>query len=173
MNYWSSDREASYYEDGEIISTIVLGEKPDCSFRLLLNLKKLNEDIDRKHFKMDIITLILQLLTPKIFYKNWLTYDTIPIATEHQKYLKFSHRNNLDQFTNGYCHVSRKFTKYLKPSLSALRLDDVTIAAYLDDCINLNCSSQECLENTEQTIQIFQNLGFTVYPEPKSSHHPS
>lgn len=60
----------------------------------------------------------------------------------------------------------------LKPLLSALRLDGVTIA-YLYDCINMNRSFQECQENKEQIIQMFQNLGFTVHPESKSVFHPS
>ena len=97
-------------------------------------------------------------------------------AAEHQKYQKFSHRNNLYEFTcvpNGYCHGPRKFKKSLKPLLSALRLDGVTIAAYLDDSINMNRSFQECWENTKLIIQTFQNLGFTVHPEPKSVFHPS
>ena len=37
----------------------------------------------------------------------------------------------------------------------------------------MNRSSHECLRNTKQIIQIFQNIGFTVHPEPKSLFHPS
>ena len=48
-----------------------------------------------------------------------------------------------------------------------------TRAVYLDDCINMNRSSQECWENTKQIIQTFRNFGFTVHSEPKSVLHPS
>lgn len=41
----------SKHEDDEIISSIVLREKPDGSFILILNLKKLNENIDKKNRK--------------------------------------------------------------------------------------------------------------------------
>ena len=54
----------------------------------------------------------------------------------------------------------------LKPPLSALLLDGVIIAAYLDGCINMNRSSQEYWENTKQIIQTF-------HPEPKSVFDPS
>ena len=144
-----------------------------------VNLKNLNENIDKRHFKMETITSILKLVTPKTYFTKIElkdTYYTIPIAAEHQKYLKFSHRNDLYQFTclpNGYCHGPRKFTKSLKPLLSSLRLDGVTIATYLDDCININRSFQECWGNTKQIIQTVQNLGFTVHSETKSVFHAS
>ena len=63
-----------------------------------VNLKNLNENIDKRHFKMETITSILKLVTPKTYFTKIElkdTYYTIPIAAEHQKYLKFSHRNDL------------------------------------------------------------------------------
>lgn len=121
----------------------------------------------------------LKPVTPKThFTKIDLkdAYYSIPIAVEHQQYLKFFHRNDLHQFTclpNGYCCEPRKFTKSLKPSLSALRLDGVTIATYLDHYINVNHSSRECWENIKQITQRFQNFGFTVHPEPNPVLQPS
>lgn len=103
-------------------------------------------------------------------------YYTIPILEEHQKYLKFANKDDLLKFTclpNGYCHGPRKFTKALKPPLSELRLKDITIAAYLDDCLNMNKGKLKCWENTKIIIRTFQNLGFTVHPEPKSSFYPT
>ena len=74
---------------------------------------------------------------------------------------------------NEYVHGSRKFKNSLEFSLSVLHLDGVTITAYLDDCINMNRSFQECWKNTKQIAQTFQNLSFTVHPEPKSVFPPS
>ena len=53
-----------YHEEGEIMSPTFLKEKPDGSFRFILNLKKLNENITKTHFKMEIIMSILKLVTP-------------------------------------------------------------------------------------------------------------
>ena len=92
----------SKHEDGEIISPIFLRKKPDGYFKLIINLRKLNKNINKKDFKMEIITSILKHATPKTYFtKIHLkdAYYTIPIATERQKYLKFSHRNGLYQFT--------------------------------------------------------------------------
>ena len=118
---------------------------------------------------METITSILKLVTTKTYFTKIDLEDVdciIPIAAEHQKYLKFSHRSDLHQFIclpNRNCHGIRKFTKSLKPPFFVLRLDGV----------NMNRSSQECWKNTKQIIQTFQNLGFTVHPEPKSVLQPS
>ena len=122
---------------------------------------------------------ILKLVTPltyftKIDLKD--AYYTIPVSPSHQKYLKFANNQDLYKFTclhNGYCHGPRKFTKVLKSPLSTLRLDNTTIAAYLDDVINMNTSLNQCWENTQKIIKLFQTLAFTVHSEPKSNFTPT
>ena len=107
---------------------------------------------------METITSILKLVTSltyftKIDLKD--AYCAIPVSPRHQKYLEFANNQYLYKFTrlpNGYyCHGPRKFTKELKPPLSTLRLDNITTAAYLDDCININPSLNQCWENTQNT----------------------
>ena len=111
------------HEEREIISPIFLKKKFDGSFRLILNLKSLNKNIEKQYFRMETITLILKLVTPNMYFtKTDLKdgYYTIPILEEHQKYLKFANKDNLYKFTclpNGYCHGPQKFTKVLKPLL--------------------------------------------------------
>ena len=127
------------HEEVEIISPTFLKEKPNGSFRFILNLKKLNENITKIHFKMETIMSILKLVTlltcfTKIDSKD--AYYTVPVSPSYQKYLKFSNKQDLYKFTclpNGSCNGPRKFTKVLKPPLSTLRLDNITIAAFLDD----------------------------------------
>ena len=167
------------HEEGEIISPTFLKEKPDGSFRFILNLKKLNENITKIHFKMETIMSILKLVTlltyfTKINLKD--AYYTIPVSPSHQKYLKFANNQDLYKFTcppNGYCHEPRKFTKVLKPPFSTLRLDNITIAASLDDCLNMNSSLNQCWENTQKILKLFQTLRFTVHSEPKSNFTPT
>ena len=121
---------------------------------------------------------ILKLVTPltyftKIDLKD--AYYTIPVSPSHQKYLKFANNQDLYKFTclpNGYCYGTRKFTKVSKPPLSTLRLDNITIAAYLDDCINMNPSLNQCFQNTKKIIKLFQTLRFNVHSEPKSNFTP-
>ena len=128
---------------------------------------------------METIMSILKLVTPltyftKIELKD--AYYTMPVSPSHQKYLRFANNQDLYKFTclpNGYCYGPRKFTKVLKPPLSPLRIDNITIAAYLDDCINMNPSLNQYMENTQKIIKLFQTLGFTVHSEPKSNFTPT
>ena len=121
------------HEEGEIIPPTFLKEKPDGSFRFILNLKKLNESITKIYFKMETIMSILKIITPltyfiKIDLKD--AYYIIPVSPSHEKYLKFANNQDLYKFTclpYGYCLGPRKFTKALKPPLSTLRLDNITI----------------------------------------------
>ena len=123
---------------------------------------------------MGTIMSILKLVTPltyftKIDLKH--AYYTIPVSPSHQKYLKFANNQDLHKFTclpNGYCHGPRKFTKVLKPPLSTLRLDNITIATCLDDCININPSLNQCWKNNQKIT-----LGFTIHSEPKSNFTPT
>ena len=53
----------SSHELGEIISPIFLTPKSDGSFRLILNLKRLNKCMPYTNFKMDTIVSVLKLVT--------------------------------------------------------------------------------------------------------------
>ena len=118
----------SSHEPGEFISPIFVRPKDDGSFRLILNLKKLNEHTEYIHFKMDTLASILTLVRPgafmaKVDIKD--AYYSVPIYPPDQKQLKFMFDEVLYQFTvlpNGYSPGPRKFTKLLKPPLSDLRL---------------------------------------------------
>ena len=149
----------SQYEGGEYISPVSLTPKSDGSFRMILNLKKLNDYMPYIHFKMETIKSVLNLVTPncymaKIDKKD--AYYPIPILPEHQKFLKFSLQGKLYKFTclpNGLCSGPLKFTKLLKPPLAELRLHYVTIAAYIDDLITLAYSFDICSKNVWKCVK--------------------
>ena len=94
---------------------------------MILNRKRLNENMPYIHFKME--TIGDTLVTPNCFMAKVDikdAYYSVPILPEHQKYLKFYFTGNPYQFTclpNGLCSDPRKFTKLLKPPL---RLSKVT-----------------------------------------------
>ena len=88
----------SQHEEGEFISPIFLVPKSEDSFRMILNLKRLNENMPYIHFKMEAIMYILTLVTPncymtKVDVKD--AYYSVPILPEHQKYLNFYFRGKL------------------------------------------------------------------------------
>ncbi len=166
------------HEEGEFISPIFVRPKDDGAYRLILNLKKLNEHTEYIHFKMDTLASILTLVRPgaymaKVDIKD--AYYSVPIKPSDQKKLKFLFDGSLYQFTvlpNGYSPGPRKFTKLLKPPLSVLRLAMVTIAAYLDDMFTTNKSYQGCMDNIQKICDMFERLGFVIHPK-KSMFEPS
>lgn len=90
--------------------------KKDGSYRLILNLKPLNEFVSYYHFKMDTIQTALKLMRPGCFMASVDlkdAYYSIPIAAEDRQLLKFEWEGNYFHFTclpNGLASASRLFT---------------------------------------------------------------
>lgn len=168
----------SHHEPGEYISPIFVTGKSDGGYRLILNLKKLNKLAEYKKFKMETISTILCLIRPNCFMAKVDikdAYYSIPILEEHQKFLKFLHKSVLYKFTalpNGYTEGPRKFTKALKPPLSNIRKQGVTVAGYFDDLMTLAITEGICIQNISKIISVFDSLGFVIHPE-KSTFLPS
>ena len=57
----------STHETGKFISPIFLVPKSPDSYRLILNLKKINEHMPYTHFKMETINSILTMITPNCY----------------------------------------------------------------------------------------------------------
>ncbi len=58
---------ASKHEPDEFISPVCLRPKPDGLHRLILNLKKLYENVVYRHFKMDSILIAIDLMKPNCY----------------------------------------------------------------------------------------------------------
>ena len=93
--------EKCEHETGEYISPIFIRPKPDGSSRLILNLKKLNQEMPHIHFKMETLHSVLELITPGCFMASLDlkdAYYSIPIHPAHTKYLKFYWKGQLYKF---------------------------------------------------------------------------
>ena len=53
--------------EGEYISTIFIHPKKDGTYRLILNLKNLNEHVEYHHFKMDTLQSAIRLMTQNCY----------------------------------------------------------------------------------------------------------
>ena len=92
-------------------------------------------------------------------------YYSVPIAIEHQKFLRFVWRDNLYQYVclpNGLSSAPRMFTKLLKPVFKVLREKGLLSSAYIDDLYLQGDTFHECLENALNTVQLLRDLGFVV-----------
>lgn len=171
--------ERCSHSDGEFISPIFLRlKKNKVDYRMILNLKDLNNFVVYKHFKMESLNSVLDLMTPGCFMASIDikdAYYSVPIAKEHQKCLRFIWRDNLYQYVclpNGLSSAPRIFTKLLKPALKFLREQGLLSSAYIDDVYLQGDTYHECHENALSTVQLLKNLGFVIQEE-KSCLNPS
>ena len=162
--------QESQHESGEFISTIFLRPKPDGSHRSILNLKGLNCFVQYHHFKMDTLESAVRLMKHGCFMASIDlkdAYYTIPMAPEHQKFLKFWFNGKLYKFTclpMGLSSAPRIFTKVLKPVYAHLHsLGHVTLG-YIDDSYLQGDTFEECCNNVKATVSLFHRLGFHLHP---------
>ena len=108
--------QSSNHEQGEFFLTIFLRKKSDGGYYFILNLKKLNESVEFKKFKMETLFTIMQFIRPNMYMAKFDikdAYYSIPIYEPHQKFLKFEYKSRVFKFTvlpNGYTEGTRKFT---------------------------------------------------------------
>ncbi|VDI30384.1 Hypothetical predicted protein [Mytilus galloprovincialis] len=162
----------------QFLSPIFLRPKKNGEYRMILNLKKLNEYIEYHHFKMDTFESAIKLVTSKSFMASIdlrHAYYSVPIAEEHQKFLRFYWNGKLFQYTclpNGISSAPRIFTKLLKPVYSSLRVLGHVNVGYIDDSLLLGETIEECNKNVNDTIELMSKLGFVIH-EDKSVFQPS
>lgn len=162
----------STHSQGEFVSSIFLRlKKNGVDYRMILNLKELNRFIVYRHFKMDSLKTVTDLMTQGCFMASVDirdAYYTVPIAIEHQKYLKFMWRDKLYQYTclpNGLASAPRIFTTLLKPVFNVLRQKGYLSSLYIDDCYLQGASYGECYENVLETVMLLRELGFPIHEE--------
>ena len=131
----------SPHSQGEFVSSIFVRlKKNGVDYRMILNLKELNKFIVYRHFKMDSLKTVTDLMSQGCYMASVDikdAYYTVPIATEHQTFLKFRWRDKLYQYTclpNGLASAPRILTKLLKPVFNILRQKGYLSSSYIGDC---------------------------------------
>jgi uncharacterized protein YqgQ len=156
--------------EGEYISNVFLREKKDKGkFRMILNLKKLNEYIPKQKFKMDTLIAAITMVHEGCWFLSLDftdAYYSVRIAPESRKFLRFEFEGNLYEFTclpNGLRPAPRLFTKLVKVPLAVLRKQyGINITAYLDDTLLIFDSPEEAIHYGEIASELFQELGFMI-----------
>ena len=150
------------------------------TYRFILNLKNLNNDMPYIYFKMETLSSVLNLITPGCYLASIDlkdAYYSVPIHTDYTKYLDFFWKGQLYKFLalpNGLCSGPRKFAKLMKPPIAILKMEGHIIAIYIDDLINVGHTFDECCKNFDACINLLQYLGFMIHPtksvvEPKQT----
>ena len=156
-------------------SNIFLIPKSGGRFRLILNLKALNNFVAYEHFKMEDIRCVRDLLSKgdhlcKLDLRD--AYLSIPIHESSRKYLRFSWQGVMYEYTAlpfGLSAAPRVFTKVLKPVLAELRAAGICLVAYLDDLLIIGKTKEETEAAYHRTKTLLQSLGFMINMEKSQS----
>lgn len=162
--------EKAQTQEGQFVSRIFLRPKKQTGkYRVILDLKALNEHVTYHHFKMDTMDAVLKLVRPHCYMLSLDLQDayySIAVAPWCRKYLRFQYDGTLYQFTclpNGLASAPRMFTKVLKAPLGFLRRTQTwTMSAYIDDLFLAEKTAGACYQAGQETANLFQSLGFTI-----------
>ena len=155
--------------DNELISTVFLVPKKTGDFRPVINLKPLNQFVEKIHFKMENIHMALNCISPwnfmvSIDLKD--AYFSVPIFQPHRRYLRFLWNLKGYKFTClpfGYSLSPRVGTKIFKRIIIAdFRFLGFRVVIFIDDLILIASSYDECLQQLEILKSTLCELGFTV-----------
>lgn len=160
------------------ISNIFLRPKPNGSFRMIIDLSRLNNDIEKRHFKMQHLDVAIDMLSrgcylASIDLKD--AYYSVPINKKFRRFLCFQWKGQFLRFKAmpfGLTSAPRIFTKLLSPVFSAFREEGFQGFAYVDDSFILGESEEECSRAVEWLSKRLSSLGFIVHPE-KSIFQPT
>lgn len=157
------------HHPNEFISPIFLvPKKTPGEYRMILNLKKLNESLPYHHFKMDTFESVLRLVKPGCYMASvdlQDAYYSVYIAEKDQVKLRFEHNGVLYQFRalpNGISFAPRLFTKIMKPIYASLRVRGTTISGYIDDSYLQGNTCADCQKSVNETVQLMSDVGFMI-----------
>lgn len=155
-------------EPDENISSIFLRRKRNGTYRMILNLKPFNKNVEYFHFKMDTFDMAIKLLFENCYMASLDlkdAYYSVPIHVDFRKYLRFIWNGKTFQYNalpNGLSCGPRKFTKLMKPVYATLRKLGINVSGFLDDLLIVGHSAHELEAHVQTVVHTLQNLGFVI-----------
>ena len=159
-------------------STLFLVPKKNGEMRPVINLRSLNRYLVKKHFKMDTMSKVLQLVEKgdwSITLDLSDAYFHLKIFKPHRKFLRFSYQGQAYQFralSFGPTVAPRVFTKVTSVVAAHLRKQSIRLATYLDDWLVLNQILRMLWRDRFIVLSLLFRLGFIIN-KAKSSLVPS
>ncbi|KIH69452.1 hypothetical protein ANCDUO_00200 [Ancylostoma duodenale] len=92
-------------------------------------------------------------------------YFAVPIHEQDRGFLAFQYGGDLFWFTAlpfGLSSAPYVYTRIMKAAAAALRRQGIRLLVYLDDWIFFGNTSESVLENANEAMELFSNLGLTV-----------
>ncbi len=155
------------------VSPINLVPKKNNSFRLITDLREINEHTKKVSFQYETIDIALQSIQPEDFMvtldiKNG--FQHVPVSRSDQTFLGFKWRNNhycWQVLPFGLSLSPYFFHKCVREALRHLRSLQIRTSAYVDDFIV--GSAQDSIDgHRDVTVQELTELGFIINLEKSS-----
>lgn len=157
--------------DDGFVSTIFVVPKPSGGFRPVINLKPLNRHVVYRHFKMEGMETVRDLLRQGDFMAKIDLKDaflSVPVHPDDRCLLRFKWRDVLYGFSAmpfGLSSAPWAFTKLMKPILGFLRERGIRLVIYLDDILLMNQSAERLKEEIILVVDLLESLGFVINKE--------
>lgn len=130
--------------------SIFIREKNDKSDRLILNLKKFNQNVVYRHFEMDNLNSLTHS-------QEGLLYGWSRSSRSKLHRFSFQLEGQLCKYRclpNGLTSAPTTFTKLLKPVLPALRKQSHQIMGYLDGTFLMGVIFTKCKETVVSSVEL-------------------
>lgn len=148
-------------ESFQFISNVFLVPKPNGKARVILDLSRFNDSVEKVHFKMDNLHTATNIIVPGVFMTSidlQDAYFTFPISVKDRKFLKFRWEGKLWRFIGlpmGITCALFYFTKLITPIFAYMRRKGNQCFPYLDDSFIFGFSEDECKASTLTLFNLF------------------
>lgn len=136
--------------------------------RPVINARPLNRYIRYKHFKMEGLGTLQDLIMPG----DWMVkidlqdaYLHVPIELSQRKFLRFVWKGRVYEFQVlpfGISSAPRAFTKLMREPIAVLRAEGLRLVIYIDDILILGRSIEEIKSHADKALSLLQELGFRI-----------
>ena len=161
--------EPTITEEGQFVSNFFLRPKSQSGkFRLIFNLKTLNEHVQYEHFKMENMNTALAMMTKGCYMANIDlkdAYHSVAVRSGDRKFLKMEWKGRLYQLHAlpvGLACAPLVFTRMLKPFLASLRSRGQKSVCYLNDLLLFGNSYKLCAINVQKTTELLVKVGCVI-----------
>ena len=150
------------------VSNVFLVPKRQGGFRMILNLKDLNQYVKYTKFKMDGIEKVVHMMREGDFFASLdlrSAFGHLYIKKEFQKYFQFTWRGQFYCYVTlqqGFADSPHLFVRCMSPLMAILREVWIDILIYIDDTFLRAPTSQQLLWNLKYTQMLFEKCGLSI-----------
>lgn len=158
----------------QVLSRVFTVKKSNGDDRMIIDLSKINTQINKVKFKMETYEKIVDIISPNDYMASIDLCDaflSIPIHAHSKKYLSFQFNDIRYQFNVlpfGLTSSPRIFSKILKAAIISLRSQGINILFYLDDIFICASDRDKLVSHVNTAVKLLSSLGF--YPNFSKSN---